>query len=161
MFIEHLVVTHRIKIVGEPRHNLYAILSIGFGLLPWLIWARLQPELADPLLGVFITATAIHLAVMNLTTRSYIAKRRVTKRMYWKSVAKGAFLLTLPCFALIDIHWTSLVWGLVSCAAKAMAVGAFILIHRHPNEYTVSFRRWAIQGLVALLGSSVLLLQWI
>ena len=153
LFAEHLWVTRRLKKTFEVVHDLCAVLSVGLSLLVFLaikVFAEIDTFPA------FAAATAMHLGILNLTTRTMLARNVKGGRLILLSLAKTTLLILFIAF-LIHQSWLALA---VSTILTGAGLATFRAILGNPEKYPIDGKRWTIQGVLACaVGLIVLLLS--
>ncbi len=158
LFLEHLVVTHRLRRVWQPRHDLTPILGIGLSLLPWAALAAWHPEWREVALAGFVTGTAAHLSMTNLATRAFVAGRCPDGRMKRLAWAKGVCVIALPGWWLVEGEMGRLLAGLgLAAVLVRLTVGVFVRLSgkRDAEAFGDEADRWWRQGAAAFLAGGV------
>jgi len=156
LYVDHLMVTRRLqRRISNDQHDLWPIMSVSFSMLPWVLGATLWPQQTNLFLGLFVITAAIHLTVLNLTTRVFLAKKCASFRMIRRSIAKSVFLIALPGWLLVESSLLSLVSVLLTAVLVALAVYIFMLGQGNPRLYSIEPRRWTHQGVLAALIASL------
>ena len=151
LFCEHLVVMRRLQRAFELEHNLFAVLSVGLSLL---VFIALKLLVDFETFSGFAAATATHLGILNLTTRTMLARSCCGQRLLWLALGKTTLLILIPA-GLIHGNLIALV---VSIILTGVTLAIFRLVLRNPERYPNNPRRWALQGVLAALVGLLLLL---
>ena len=160
LFLEHLLVTHRLRRVWQPRHDLVPVLGFGLSLIVWPALAAWLPQWGDACLAAFVGGTVSHLAMINLGTRVFVARRRAIARMKRLAWLKGVALIGLPSWLLVTRDPLAYAAGLAAVALVArLALEGFVRLCGNPESYSEGPDRWWRQGPLAVLaGAAVLVL---
>jgi len=156
LFLEHLLVTHRLRRVWQPRHDLTPVLGFGLSLIPWAALAAWRPDWREACLAAFVCGTVAHLAMINLTTRVFIARRKASTRMKRLAWAKGLALIGLPSWLLVTRDPVVYAVGFLALAAiSRIALEGFVRLCGNPEPYGDDPARWWRQGPVALFAGAL------
>lgn len=165
LFFEHLWVTRRLRRVAALEHDLCPMVAIGLSTIPWPVVAAWHGEWAAAALGAFVCGTVAHLAMFNLATRVFVARRRATARMKHRAVVKALLVCGIIGWLLVTreplvyaLGW--LFTGLISRFAVEVH-GRFLRRQLDGDHHPL---RWLRQGVLALLAGILMfgvMLWWL
>ncbi len=149
VFVCHVVVTRRHRLVGMFDHRLDAVLSHAIGCLPWVLAVERGVVSADVGLAGVSFAMATQLGVMTGATHWWVHGRRAEML---RTMAKGWVCGALPGLVWLWQDSRALVWPvLVALVASWVAVDFFRRVKPETVKHVT--RLWVFQGAVALLCS--------
>lgn len=151
LFVEHLWVTRRLRRIAQLEHDLLPMLAIGLALIPWPVIVAWQGAWIEPALGAFVCGCVAHLAMFNLATRVFVAKRRATTRMKNVATMKATTIIALVGWLMVSREPVIFVTGVVLTGVVTRMV---IEIHARLLRIEIKGdhhpRRWLRQGTLAL-----------
>jgi phytol kinase len=155
VFVCHVVVTRRNRLVGTFDHRLDAVLSHAIGCLPWVIAVdRGVVDSNTGLAGVSF-AMATQLALMSAATCWWTKNRPAVLSV---TLAKGWVCGALPGLLWLWADAENIILP-TGCALAASAVVVRVFSRIRPQDCGNPTRLWVIQGCAALLCSLPALLS--